>query len=68
MSLVMEEKQSELVTSTKTFRERILKVEDDTHDMQEAFLLMSREIQKGMQGLMNMVNGWMEAFGGLNEK
>lgn len=63
ISLVMDEKQSELSESNKVFRERVTKVEDDTHEMREGLLLMSREIQKGMQGIMNMVNGWMDAFG-----
>ena len=43
----------------------MLAVEDSTHDIQEVLMLMSKEIQTGMQSLMNMVNGWMEAFGEL---
>jgi len=63
ISLVMDEKQSELLGNNKSFRDRIVRIEDETHDMREALLLMSHEIQKGMQGLLNMVNGWMDTFG-----
>jgi len=48
--------------------ERIVEIEDNTQEIQEAFLLMSREIQKGMQSLMNMVDGWMDAFGQIKSK
>jgi len=68
ISLVMDEKQSELSESNKAFRERVTKVEDDTHEMKEGLLLMSREIQNGMQGIMNMVNGWMDAFGQIDSE
>ena len=63
ISVVLEEKQDNLTNQLADIKERMLAVEDSTHDMQEMLLLMSKEIQKGMQGLMNMVNGWMEAFG-----
>lgn len=63
ISVVLEEKQDSLTGQLADYKERMLAVEDSTHDMQEMLLLMSREIQKGMQSLMNMVNGWMEAFG-----
>ena len=68
ISLVMDEKQSELSESNKAFRERVTKVEDDTHEMREGLLLMSREIQNGMQGIMNMVTGWMDAFGQIDSE
>ena len=63
VSLIMEDKQGGLDDKFLKINERIVEVEDNTQEMQEALILMSREIQKGMQSLMNMVNGWMEAFG-----
>jgi chromosome segregation ATPase len=63
VSLLLEDKQQDLSGDLQKINERILQVEDNTHDMQEVLILMSKEIQKGMQGLMNMVNGWMDAFG-----
>ncbi|HUV15884.1 MAG TPA: hypothetical protein VMW28_04900 [Pelolinea sp.] len=63
VSLLFEDKQGGFSGQLEKINERILEVEDSTHDMQEALLLMSKEIQKGMQSLMNMVNGWMDAFG-----
>lgn len=63
VSLIMEDKQGGLDDKFLKINERIVEIEDDTQEMQEALILMSREIQKGMQSLMNMVNGWMDAFG-----
>jgi hypothetical protein len=63
VSLIMEDKQGGLDDKFIKINERIVEVEDNTQEMQEALILMSREIQKGMQSLMNMVNGWMDAFG-----
>lgn len=63
VSLIMEDKQGGLDDKFLKLNERIVEIEDDSQEMQEALILMSREIQKGMQGLMNMVNGWMDAFG-----
>ncbi len=63
VSLIMEDKQGGLDEKFIKINERIVDIEDRTQEMQEALILMSREIQKGMQSLMNMVNGWMEAFG-----
>ena len=63
VTLLMEDKQQDLSGELNKINDRILLVEDSTHDMQEVLLLMSKEIQKGMQGLMNMVNGWLDAFG-----
>jgi chromosome segregation ATPase len=63
VTLLMEDKQQDLSGELNKINDRILLVEDSTHDMQEVLLLMSKEIQKGMQGLMTMVNGWMDAFG-----
>ena len=63
VSLIMEDKQGGSDNKLQKINERIVEVEDETQEMQEALILMSREIQKGMQSLMNMVNGWMDAFG-----
>ena len=63
ISVIQEEKQDGLTTQLDKIKERMLVVEDSTHEMQDVLVLMSKEIQKGMQGLMNMVNGWMDAFG-----
>ncbi len=63
VSLIMEDRQGGLDDKFTKINEKIIEIEDDTHEMQEALILMSREIQKGMQSLMNMVNGWMDAFG-----
>jgi TolA-binding protein len=59
----MEDKQGGLDDKYNKLNDRIVELEDSTQEMQEALILMSREIQKGMQSLMNMVNGWMDAFG-----
>lgn len=63
ISVVFDEKQVTLGEQLDKIKERVLLVEDSTHEMQEVLILMSREIQKGMQSLTNMVNGWMDAFG-----
>ncbi len=63
VSIVFEEKQGSISEQMEKVKERLLVVEDNTHEMQDVLILMSKEIQKGMQSLMNMVNGWMDAFG-----
>lgn len=63
VSIVFDEKQNGFTEQLDKVKERLLVVEDNTHEIQEVLLLMSKEIQKGMQGLMNMVDGWMDAFG-----
>ena len=62
MKLILEEKQKDITENFDEFKERITSVEDDSQDMQDVLILMSREIQKGMQSLMGMVNGWINAF------
>ncbi len=62
LKLIVEEKQEDIVENFEEFKERITSIEDDSQDMQDVLILMSREIQKGMQSLMGMVNGWMDAF------
>jgi chromosome segregation ATPase len=63
ISLVFDEKQGGFAEQFGRLKERMIAVEDSTHEMQDVLLLMSKEIQNGMQSLMNMVNGWMDAFG-----
>ena len=63
ISMVLEDKQGGFSDQFNDMKERIVLMEDNSHEMQEALLLMSTEIQKGMQSIMKMVNGWMEAFG-----
>jgi len=60
--LLFEDKQEDLTSQIQKINDRMIKVEDDTHEMQEVLILMSKEIRKGMQGLMKMVNDWMDAF------
>ncbi len=63
ISLVIDDKQGGYLDRFQLLKDRIVLVEDNTHEMQEVLLLMSTEIQKGMQNIMKMVNGWMDAFG-----
>lgn len=62
VSLLLEDKQTDLLGQFEKVNGRILVLEDNSHNMQEALILMSKEIQKGMQSLMTMVNGWLDAF------
>ncbi len=63
ISIVFDEKQNGFMEQMDKIKERLLVVEDNIHEIQEVLLLLSKEIQKGMQGLMSMVDGWMDAFG-----
>ena len=63
ISMVIDDKQGGYLGRFQSLKDRIVLVEDNTHEMQEVLLLMSTEIQKGMQNIMKMVNGWMDAFG-----
>jgi chromosome segregation ATPase len=63
ISMVVEDKQGGYANQFQSMMDRIIMVEDNTHEMQEMLLLLSTEAQKGMQNLMKMVNGWMDAFG-----
>lgn len=63
ISMVVDDKQGGYLDRFQSLKDRIVLVEDNTHEMQEVLLLMSTEIQKGMQNIMKMVNGWMDAFG-----
>jgi DNA repair exonuclease SbcCD ATPase subunit len=68
VSLILEDKQGGSEEKVIHLNERLIEVEDETQEMQEALILMSREIQKGMQSLMNMVNGWLDAFGQIRSR
>jgi len=61
-SLTFEDRQGRYSEQHKQLHDRILVIEDRTNDIQEALLVMSREIQKGIHSLMNMVNNWIDAF------
>ncbi|MCD6401885.1 MAG: hypothetical protein J7L73_08160, partial [Anaerolineales bacterium] len=63
ISLVIDDKRGGYSEQFQSLKERMVFIEDNTHEMQEVLLLMSTEIQKGMQNIMKMVNGWMDAFG-----
>jgi chromosome segregation ATPase len=63
ISMVIDDKQGGYSNQFQSLKDRMVLVEDNTHEMQEVLLLMSTEIQKGMQNIMKMVNGWMDAFG-----
>jgi chromosome segregation ATPase len=63
ISMVIDDKQGGYSGQFQSLKDRMVFVEDNTNEMQEVLLLMSTEIQKGMQNIMKMVNGWMDAFG-----
>jgi len=63
ISIVIDDKQGGYSDQFQSLKDRMVFVEDNSNEMQEVLLLMSTEIQKGMQNIMKMVNGWMDAFG-----
>jgi len=63
ISMVVDDKQGGYSDQFQSLKDRMVFLEDSTNEMQEVLLLMSTEIQKGMQNIMKMVNGWMDAFG-----
>ncbi len=63
ISMVIDDKQGGYSDQFQSLKDRMVSLEDNTNEMQEVLLLMSTEIQKGMQNIMKMVNGWMDAFG-----
>ena len=63
ISMVVDDKQGGYSDQFQSLKDRMVFVEDNSNEMQEVLLLMSTEIQKGMQNIMKMVNGWMDAFG-----
>ena len=68
ISMVIDDKQGGYSEQIKSLKDRLALAEDSTQEMQEVLLLMSTEIQKGMQNIMKMVNGWMDAFGQIKPK
>ena len=68
ISMVIDDKQGGYSEQIKSLKDRLALAEDSTQEMQEVLLLMSSEIQKGMQNIMKMVNGWMDAFGQIKPK
>ena len=63
ISMVIDDKQGGYSDQFQLLKDRMVFLEDNNNEMQEVLLLMSTEIQKGMQNIMKMVNGWMDAFG-----
>ncbi|MDO9546147.1 MAG: hypothetical protein Q7J07_05290 [Pelolinea sp.] len=63
VSMVIEDKQGGYSSQFQSLMDRMVLVEDNTHEMQDILLLLSSEVQKSMQNFMKMVNGWMDAFG-----
>ena len=61
--MVIDDKQGGYSDQFQSLKDRMVLIEDTTSEIQEILVLMSAEIQKGMQKIMKMVNGWMDAFG-----
>lgn len=61
-SLTVVESQDTSLRQFQDMKKRLTLVEDRTQEMQEALMMISTEFQKGMQGLMKMVNSWIETF------
>jgi chromosome segregation ATPase len=61
-SLIFGEKQGDFLGQFQDSRNRLTVLEDRTKEIQDVFLMVSTELQKGMQGLMQMVNNWIVTF------
>jgi chromosome segregation ATPase len=61
-SLIFGEKQGDFLHQFEDTKNRIISLEDQTKEFQEVLVMVSSELQKGMQGLMKMVNNWIETF------
>ncbi len=61
-SLIFGEKQGDFLHQYEEMKNRITSLEDRTKEFQEVLVMVSTELQKGMQGLMKMVNNWIETF------
>jgi chromosome segregation ATPase len=61
-SLIFGEKQGDFLHQYEGMKSRITSLEDQTKEFQEVLAMVSTELQKGMQGLMKMVNNWIETF------
>jgi hypothetical protein len=61
-SLIFGEKEGDFLNQFENTKIRLTAMEDRTREMQDIFLMVSTELQKGMQGLMQMVNNWIQTF------
>ena len=61
-SLIFGEKQGDFLHQYEDMKNRLITIEDQTKEFQEVLGMVSTELQKGMQGLMKMVNNWIETF------
>ena len=61
-SLIFGEKQGDFLHQYEDMKNRLTSLEDQTKEFQEVLVMVSTELQKGMQGLMKMVNNWIETF------
>jgi chromosome segregation ATPase len=61
-SLIFGEKQGDFLGQFENTKNRLTALEDRTKEIQDVFLMVSTELQNGMQGLMQMVNNWIGTF------
>jgi hypothetical protein len=61
-SLIFGEKQGDFLNQFENTKNRMTALEDRTREIQDVFVMVSAELQKGMQGLMQMVNNWIQTF------
>jgi len=58
-SLIFGEKQDDFIRQHEDMKNRLASLEDQTKEFQEVLGMVGTELQKGMQGLMKMVNNWI---------
>lgn len=61
-SLIFGEKEGGFLNQFEKTKNRLTELEAQIKEIQEVFLMVSTEMQKGMQGLMQMVNNWIQTF------
>lgn len=61
-SLIFGEKEGDFLNQFEKTKNRLTELEAQIKEIQEVFLMVSTEMQKGMQGLMQMVNNWIQTF------
>ena len=61
-SLVYGEKQGDFIQQYEELKERMNSVEGENKTMQDVLVLVSSELQTGMQSLMKMVNNWIDTL------
>lgn len=61
-SLLSGEAQGGFSRQFENLQSRMNVVEDRNKETQEMLIMMSSELQKSMQGLMKMINNWIETF------